>query len=111
MGMRSAAKQVIQFMSAQTFEAKVKDCARFDHMVRITDHVFRDRADRRITRRMILRTLKKGSAIGKPEWDAEHSNWVGKIQYLGSGMDTTAVCAIQDGVLVVTVVTVYGRSA
>ncbi|WP_366866767.1 DUF4258 domain-containing protein [uncultured Roseobacter sp.] len=107
--MRRPVEQPILLMNQAEFEKCIKDYARFDHMVFVTDHVTQDRADRRITRRMILRTLRKGTVTGRPKWDTDHQNWVGKIQYLGSGMDVTAVCAIREGELVVTVVTVYGR--
>lgn len=96
-------------MNAVEFEACVRDYSRFSHMVRIIDHFTEDRKDRRITRPMIMRTLRKGTATGNPKWDAEHQNWVGKMFYIGSGMKVTAVCAIKDGVLIVTVVTAYGR--
>ncbi len=107
--MERPVRKVIRLLTPHEFEKRVRDYSRFDHMVRITNHVFDDQADRRITRRMILRALKKGTIKGNPEWDADHTNWIGKMQYLGSGMDITVVCAIQDGVLIVTVVTVYGR--
>ena len=96
-------------MTPEEFERRVKDYAQFGHMVRITDHVRLDRSDRRITRPMILRTLRKGQVDGRPEWDSDHDNWIGKMRRIGTGVDMTAVCAIQEGVLVVTVVTVYGQ--
>lgn len=102
---------VVPLISAQEFERRVKDYARFGHMVRIIDHVTKDRSDRRITRPMIMRTLRKGQIFGTPEYDREHNTWVGKMRRIGTGIDMTAVCAIQDGVLIVTVVTVYGKPA
>lgn len=78
-------------------------------MVFIGDHVFVDNADRRLTRRSIIRALMKGTVRGNPTWDSEHQNWVGKMHYLGTGMGLEVVCAIQDNVLTVTVVTAYPK--
>ncbi len=107
--MQGQARAVIPLFTEQTFEAQVKDCARFGHMVHILDHVTSDRASRRITRPMILRTLRKGQISGKPKWDAAHGTWVGKMRRIGTGVDMTVVCALKEGVLTITVVTVYGR--
>ena len=107
--MKEAANDPIPLLSAQEFEARVKDYARFSHMVFIGDHVFIDNKDRRITRRMIIRALRKGTITGIPKWDASYSNWTGKMHYLGTGTNMTVVCAIQDGVLSVSVVTAYGK--
>lgn len=107
--MKGKTPAVIPLMTAQTFEAQVKDCARFSHMVHILDHVTADRANRRITRLMILRTLRKGQIVGSPKWDAPHGTWVGKMRRIGTGVDMTVVCALKEGVLTITVVTVYGR--
>jgi len=69
--MNPPGKKTIPLMMPQAFEAQVRDHARFGHMVRILDHVTEDRADRRITRPMILRTLRQGQVAEKPRWDAD----------------------------------------
>jgi hypothetical protein len=107
--MKGQTRAVIPLLTAAAFEAQVKDCARFGHMVLILDHVKIDRVGRRFTRPMILRTLRKGQVVGNPTWDAEYCNWVGKMRRIGTGVDMTVVCALKNGVLTVTVVTVYGR--
>lgn len=98
-----------KLLSPAAYEAEVRDRARFSHMVHILDHATIDRENRRITRPMILRTLRKGQVVGKPKWDAPHGTWVGKMRRIGTGVDMTVVCALKEGVLTITVVTVYGR--
>lgn len=107
--MKGKTRAVIPLLTAQAFEAQVKDYARFGHMVHILDHVTTDRTNRRITRPMILKTLRKGQIDGIPKWDAAHGTWLGKMRRIGTGMDMTVVCALKKGVLTITVVTAYGR--
>lgn len=97
-------------MTAAQFEASVRDYARFSSMVFIGDHVFVDNADRRLTRRNIIRALTKGTVRGAPTWDAGYQTWVGKMHYLGTGMGLEVVCAIKENVLTVTVVTAYPKA-
>lgn len=108
---RPAVRVVIPLMGASVFEARVRDYSRFDHMVVITDHAKEQGAARKITRRMVLRALRKGSIVEAPEWNDDHASWTGKMRYIGSGVEITAVCAIQEQVLVVTVVTTYGSAS
>lgn len=102
-------QKITELLTTAEFERRVKDYARFSHMVFIGDHVFIDNADRRINRRMILRALVKGTTPSAPKWNAEHGDWVGKREFLGTGISLTVVCAIRDGSLTVTVVTAHGR--
>jgi hypothetical protein len=55
-----------------------------------------------------MRTLRKGQIVGQPSWDAKHASWIGKMKRIGTGVDMTVVCALQEGILTITVVTVYG---
>lgn len=106
--MERKASKVVGLMNAANFEKEVRDRSQFTHMVFITDHVLLDNADRKITRPMILRALRKGTVASDPHWNSDHANWTGKMSYIGTGMELTVVCAIKDDVLIVTVVTAYG---
>lgn len=108
MVMAGKKSKVVGLMNADRFQREVRDRARFSHAVLITDHVLVERADRNITRRMIIRALQKGTLKTAPAWSADHGNWTGAIQYIGTGIDLTVVCALKEGVLTVTVVTAYG---
>jgi hypothetical protein len=107
-GMTRKQTKIVGLMNADAFMREVRDRARFSHAVLITDHVLLDRADRNITRMMIIRALRKGTLRKPPAWSAAHGNWTGSVQYIGTGIDLTVVCALKEGVLTVTVVTAYG---
>ncbi len=93
-------------MTAEQFEGKVNDFARFSHMVLFTDHALERMKQRGITRRQVLRALTKGSLLdGKIKWDTNYSNWTGKIRGIAAGEEIDVPCAILDGRLVVKVLT------
>ena len=94
-------------MTAQVWEAQVRDRAAFLHMIGITDHCIRRMNERGITRRHIQRVLQNGTIAKGPEWDGEHASWVGSMRGVAAGMELVAVCAIEGGVMTVTVVTTY----
>lgn len=94
-------------MNVHTFEACVRDYARVHHMVGFTYHARSQMKDRDVTRRMVLRVLEKGSLAKGPTWNADYGTWEGKIQGIAAGSMVSVVCAIVDGQMTVTVVTVH----
>lgn len=95
------------FMNQRMFETCVKDYASVHHMVGFTDHVQNQMKDRDVTRRMVLRVLEKGSLAKGPTWNAAYATWEGKMQGVAAGSMVSVVCAIADGQMTVTVVTVH----
>ncbi len=69
----------IPLMNAAQFVENVKDYARFHHMVNITDHARERMLERDISRRMVIKILKKGTLQSDPKWSAENANWEGKM--------------------------------
>jgi hypothetical protein len=100
-------KKPVPFMNSHTFEACVKDYASVHHMVGFTDHAQAQMKDRDITRRMVLRVLGKGSLAKGPTWNADYATWEDKMQGVAAGSMVSVVCAIADGQMMVTVVTVH----
>lgn len=94
-------------MNAVTFEERVKDYARFSHMVLITDHASARMIERDLTRRMIIRVLLNGSLEGSPKWNASRSSWEGKMKGAAAGSWLGVVCAIKDGLMTITVITAH----
>lgn len=97
----------VPFMNAHTFEAYVKDFASVHHMVGFTDHAQGQMRERDVTRRMVLRVLEKGSLAKGPTWNADYATWEGKMQGIAAGSMVSVACAIVDGQMTVTVVTVH----
>lgn len=97
----------VPFMNAHTFEECVRDYARVYHMVGFTDHAQDQMKDRDVTRRMVLRVLEKGTLAKGPTWNADYATWEGKMQGVAAGSMVSVVCAIVDGQMTVTVVTVH----
>lgn len=97
----------VPFMNAHTYEAHVKDYASVHHMVGFTDHAQHRMKERDVTRRMVLRVLEKGSLAKGPTWNTDYATWEGKMQGVAAGSMVSVVCAIADGQMTVTVVTVH----
>lgn len=101
-------------MSPVAFQTEVcRRAARgFEHMIAITEHAAARMVERDVTRRMVLTVLRGGDVVGTDlKWDADHANWVAPIVGVAAGMGVTAVCALRDGDVIVTVVTAYGTGA
>lgn len=96
----------IPFLTAHAFETRVKEYARLHHMVGFTSHAREQMTDRDVTRRMVLRVLEKGTLAKGPSWNDQYATWEGKIQGIAAGSMVSVVCAIVDGQMTVTVVTV-----
>lgn len=107
MGMKSNQSRVVALMTQEQFERLVRDRARFSHMVLFTKHAMERMEERNITRRMVLRTLGKGSAVNAPKWDADYASWIGAMHRVTAGASVTVRCAIVDGAMTVTVVTAH----
>ena len=97
----------VPFMNAHTFATCVQNYASVHHMVGFTDHAQDQMKGRDVTRRMVLRVLEKGSLAKGPTWNADYGTWEGKMQGVAAGSMVSVVCAITDGQMTVTVVTVH----
>lgn len=94
-------------MSPERFEAEVRDRARFSHMVALTDHVRNKMAERELTLRQVLNTLRKGTLEKGPDRNDRHATWEGVMTHYGTGRRISVVCALRDREAVVFAVTVY----
>jgi hypothetical protein len=98
-------------MTPDQFEALVRDRARFSHEVRFTHHATEQMTAREITRTMVLRALRKGTVNGaKLKFDPAHQSWVAPMSVITAGVEVTAICAVEAGNVVVTVITAVGKS-
>lgn len=76
-------------------------------MVRFTDHAEDQMGERDITRRMVLNALPRCELESDPKWEADKANWVAKVVGTSAGVRIAVVCAVNDGDLIVTVVTTH----
>lgn len=94
-------------MRPDEFEQEVRARAAFSHMVGYTEHALGKAMERGITTRQILNTLRKGTILKGPTYDAAEKNYVGTMEYFGTGRRVRVVCALDDHKLTITVITAF----
>jgi len=94
-------------MSPDRFQAEVRDRARFTHMVVLTEHVRNRMAERELSQRQVLNTLRSGTLEKGPSRNDRHATWEGVMTYFGTGRRISVVCALRDREAVVIAVSVY----